>query len=97
MNEISLLVVVLLPDPVDMLVPSGTMLQVIVAGAPLPDLVPEAVVSHGSGSLGLMINPLAEVTVKTTQNRASNDMCADSRRMMNSGLPPAEGTEPQVQ
>jgi hypothetical protein len=57
MNEIRLLVLVPIPEPVDMLVPSGTMLQVIVAGAPFPDREPEAVESHGSGSLELIIKP----------------------------------------
>jgi hypothetical protein len=35
------------------------MLQVIVAASPFPDLGPEAVVSHGSGSVVLRMNPCA--------------------------------------
>ena len=81
MNEISLLVVVPLPDPVDVLVPSGTMLQVIVAGAPLPDREPDAVESHGSGSFGEMMNPRAGIAAKSTQESAVAGAYLDSRHM----------------
>jgi hypothetical protein len=72
MNEMRLLVVVPLPDPVDMLVPSGMMLHVIVPGAPLPDREPEAVEVHGSGLFGLIMNPLAFAaeSATTRPNRA---------------------------
>src|SRR4051812_15142247 len=66
-NEIRLLVVVP-PEPVDMLVPSGMMLQVMVAGAPLPDRVPDAVVVQGAGSFGLMMKPSAIVDRNKTSN-----------------------------
>src|SRR5262245_28580905 len=64
MNEIRLLVV-MEPSflPVDIDVPSGIMLQVIVAGAPLPEREPLAVVSQGSGSFGLMMKPWAGATM----------------------------------
>jgi hypothetical protein len=72
MNEIMLLVVVPNPDPRDMLVPSGTMLQVIVAGAPFPDREPEAVESHGSGSLELIIKPRVGRALAITQQVAKH-------------------------
>jgi hypothetical protein len=81
MNEISLLVVVPLPDPVDILVPSGTMLQVIVAGAPFPDREPDAVESHVSGSFGAMMNPRAGVDAKSTQESATADVYLDNRQL----------------
>jgi hypothetical protein len=80
MNEISRLVVVP-PDEVDMLVPSGTMLQVIVAGAPVPDRDPEAVESHGSGSLGLIMKPLAGIPTNTAQENAIADKYPEYRRI----------------
>src|SRR6185436_11465197 len=95
MNEISLLVVVPLPDPVDMLVPSGTMLHVIVAGAPFPDRDPEAVESHGSGSFGLMIKPLAGAATRIAQNSDSNATYDDSRRMLKSVFVPVGQTQCQ--
>ena len=95
MNEMKLLVVV--PPPlVDMLVPSGTMLQVIVAGAPFPDRGPDAVESQGSGLLVLIINPLAGVVANTAQKSASNNTYADSRRMIKSAMPPPDERSPET-
>jgi hypothetical protein len=59
MNEIRLLGEVPMPEYRSRLVPSGTMLQVIVAAVPLPLRDPDAVDSHGSGPLGEMMNPPA--------------------------------------
>jgi hypothetical protein len=67
-----LLAVVAVPEPVETLVPSGTMLHVRVAGAPFPDREPDAVESHGSGSFGLIIKPLAGVARRRAQNSDSN-------------------------
>src|SRR4051794_25009558 len=82
MNEIKLLVVVPTP-PVDILVPSGTMLQVIVAGAPFPGRGPEAVESHGSGLFVLIMNAWDGVA-NTAQKSTSNNTYAESGRMINS-------------
>src|SRR4051794_3870552 len=61
-----------------MLVPSGMMLQVIVAGAPLPERVPDAVVVQGAGSFGLIMKPWAEVDRSTTNNGGAHRYLADA-------------------
>jgi hypothetical protein len=67
MNAMRLLGAVPRPVPLDMVVPSGTMLQVSVAGSPFPDRDPEAVDSHGSGSTELRMKPLTGVTAQSAR------------------------------
>jgi hypothetical protein len=69
-----------------MLVPSGTMLHVIVAGAPFPERAPEAVESHGSGVFVLIINAWAGFVANTAQKSTNNNTYAESRRMIKSGI-----------
>jgi hypothetical protein len=69
-KEMKLLGEVLLPDARVSSVPSGTMLQVIVAGSPFPDRGPDAVKSHGSGSVELRMNPDAGAADKASNGRA---------------------------
>jgi hypothetical protein len=81
MNEMRLLEEVPLPEALVRLVPSGTMLQVIVAGAPLPDRDPEAVESQGSGSLGVIIKPSAGAAASKVYDQANAERYAANRRM----------------
>src|SRR4051812_38073936 len=77
-KEMRLLVVVP-PELVDMLVPSGMMLQVIVPGAPFPERMPDAVVVHGAGSFGLMMKPWADVARSNASNGGPHRYLADAR------------------
>jgi hypothetical protein len=74
MNELRLLgAVVLEVVLLIVVVPSGTMLQVIVAAVPLPPgRGPLAVESHGSGSLGVMMNARAGPGATNAPNPKSN-------------------------
>jgi len=63
------------------------MLQVIVAGAPLPERDPLAVDSHGSGSLGVIMKPCAGVDTNAASSTKSHANPCPERRMMNTVEP----------
>jgi hypothetical protein len=66
------------------LVPSGTMLQVSVAGSPFPVRGPEAVESQGSGPDELRMKPLAGVAANSASEATTNDKDAARLRIIDS-------------